>query len=65
MRKSDLTSGDEFTRNQLGRSYYCFCLEQALTAIKQARVLVSGDKVETNHELPHIEQLLREALESS
>jgi hypothetical protein len=49
----------------VGRSYYCFCLEQALMAICHARALVEGDAVDTNHELPLIQRLLQEALEAS
>lgn len=51
--------------NSTGRSYYIFCLEQALVNVKQARALVSGDVVETAHELPKIERLLTEAVEVS
>jgi hypothetical protein len=56
---------DRTSLDSVGRSYYCFCLENALTAIQQARALMKGDKVETNHELPKIEQLISEALEAS
>lgn len=65
MTKSFITPADTFEVNPLGRSYYCFCLEQALTNIRQARVLVSGDITETNHELPRIEGLIVDALEVS
>lgn len=57
--------GVDATLDQMGRSYYCFCLEQALVNIQQARALVQGDKVETNHELPAIEHMITEALEAS
>ena len=49
----------------LGRSYYCYCLESALLAVHQARLIVAGDKVDENHELPLIEQLLVDAWEAS
>lgn len=49
----------------VGRSYYCFCLETALTAIIQARALVEGDAVDLNHALPTIQQMIAEALEAS
>lgn len=63
MPKSAVTSVDHV--NPLGRSYYCFCLETALTAVRQARALVSGDITEKNHELPRIEALLQDALDVS
>jgi hypothetical protein len=30
--------------NDVGRSYYCFCLESALANIRQARALVDGTR---------------------
>lgn len=56
---------DYCSLNSVGRSYYCFCLEQALTAIVQARALVAGDKTEINHELPSIQKLIQAALDAS
>jgi hypothetical protein len=47
------------------QSYYVFCLEQALENVKQARMLMAGDVVDENHELPRIERLLEEAIEAS
>lgn len=58
-------NGQLATFDQMGRSYYIFCLEQALTNIKQARALVSGDIIERNHELPKIERILAEAIDAS
>ena len=63
--KSAIQVSETFELDKLGRSYYCFCLEQALTSIKQARALVSGDATEENHELPRIEHLIQEALDVS
>lgn len=51
--------------DSVGRSYYCFTLETALTAIRQARALVKGDITDANHELAKIERLITEALEAS
>lgn len=51
--------------NSVGRSYYCFCIEQALANLKQARALLKGDVIDTNHELARIEVLLSAALEAS
>lgn len=62
--KSIVALGDDpalASSDQLGRSYYAFCLEQALMCVHQARLLVKDDPVEENHELPLIEHLLREA----
>lgn len=58
-------SGLEADMNQMGRSYYCFCLENALSNICRARALVKGDRVDMDHELPRIETLLRQALDAS
>lgn len=55
---------DVTSLNSVGRSYYCFCIEQALSAINQARALVNGDVIDSNHELPHIQRLLIDALEA-
>ena len=63
--KSKISVSDTLDNAKLGRSYYCFCLEQALSSIKQARALVSGDVTEENHELPRIQNLIAEALEAS
>jgi len=63
--KSAIAVEDTLQVNALGRSYYCFCLEQALAAIKQARQLVAGDRVEHDHELPLIEKKITEALEAA
>lgn len=52
-------------RNALGRSYYCFCLEQALSNLRQARMLVVGDVTDENHELQDIELKLMDALKAS
>lgn len=60
----DETPGKE-TVNGLGRSYYCFCLEQAIINVMQAQALVRGDKIEFDHELPLILRKLAEALEAS
>lgn len=51
--------------HSVGRSYYCFCMETALTSIRQARALVKGDVIEGNHELAKIERLIAEALDAS
>lgn len=51
--------------HSVGRSYYCFCLEQALANISQARVLVAGDVTDSNHELSRIQALIAAALEVS
>jgi hypothetical protein len=61
----DTTDLSVIDMDQLGRSYYIFCLEQALANITQARMLVAGDVTETNHELPLIQQLITEALDAS
>ena len=53
------------TLDEMGRSYYLYCLETALFAVVQARTIVAGDPVETNHELPLIQQLLLEAYEAA
>jgi hypothetical protein len=65
MAKSAITVTQTTELNAIGRSYYCFCLEQALANIKQARALVSGDKTEMSHELPKIERLIADALQVS
>jgi len=52
-------------RDSIGRSYYIFCLEQALEHIHQARVLVKGDVTDRNHGLPVIERTLVEAIVAS
>lgn len=65
MRKSLKTiqpAGREPTPDELGRSYYLFCLEVAAESVRQARTLVAGDVTDENHELPEIERLLSEAL---
>jgi hypothetical protein len=49
----------------LGRSYYCYCLESALSAIGQARALVKGDVVDENHQLAKIQGLIGDALDAS
>jgi len=51
--------------NSVGRSYYCYCLETALDAIVHSRALVEGDITESNHELPEIESLIRQALRAA
>jgi predicted RNase H-like HicB family nuclease len=51
--------------NEMGRSYYIFCIEQALANVKRARELVAGDKVEINHQLPELQLLLEQALDAS
>lgn len=51
--------------NSVGRSYYCFCLETALTAVTQARALVKGDVIDENHELGAIQRALTQALDVS
>lgn len=63
MRKSIIENPDN--ANHVGRSYYCFCIEQALANILQARALVKGDIIDTNHELPQIQLALEQALEAS
>lgn len=63
--KSAISVEDTLKLNPLGRSYYCFCLEQALTSIKQARALVRGDVIERDHGLIGIETLIEDALEAS
>lgn len=63
--KSVVAMGDISTIDQVGRSYYIFCLETALAAIVNAHTLVTGDPVEDNHELPLIETLITTALEAS
>lgn len=66
MRKSFISIVEQTTDvNALGRSYYTFCLETALTSVRQARMLVEGDPVDDDHELPAIERLLAEALRVS
>jgi hypothetical protein len=49
----------------MGRSYYIHCLEFALVNVRQARMLVKGDVVDDNHDLPTIEALLQEAVDAS
>ncbi len=56
---------DVTSLNSVGRSYYCFCLEQALIAVAQAHELVRGDVIERNHEIVKIRKLLSDALEAS
>lgn len=63
--KSQISPEQTTELNSLGRSYYCFCLEQAIISVAQARALVRGDVIEQNHELVKIEQLLLEALNAS
>lgn len=63
--KSNYDHETDETIPGMGRSYYCFCLEQALVAVAQARALVKGDQVDTDHELPKIERLLVQALEAA
>lgn len=63
--KKSKINGLTATFDQMGRSYYIFCLEQALSNIQQARAIVSGDVVEKNHMLPQIEKLLTEAIDAS
>lgn len=65
MPKSTILPEETMKVDPLGRSYYCFCLEKALNSIKQARALVSGDIIETNHELARIELLISAALGAS
>ena len=57
--QADLTQDD---LNLIGRSYYLFCLETALTSVRQARALVKGDVTDENHQLPVIEALLDQAV---
>ena len=57
--QADLTQDD---LNLIGRSYYLFCLETALTSVRQARALVQGDVTDENHQLPVIEEMLHTAL---
>lgn len=64
MAKSDIAPADTTDLDCLGRSYYAYLIEQAYTSIRQARVLVCGDIVDSNHELPTIERLLRGAYEA-
>ena len=63
--KSSISVIETADLNKVGRSYYCFCLEQAIINVKQARALVRGDVTEDNHELPRIIDLLEEALRVS
>ena len=51
--------------DSVGRSYYIFCIEQALMNVRQARAIVADDQVDADHELPDIQRLLEEALEAS
>jgi len=60
-----IQKGANETYNTLGRSYYIFCLEQAMSCVEQARMLVVGDIVDENHELQKIETLLDEAIAAS
>lgn len=64
-KKSEYNNQNDTDYEYIGRSYYIFCLEQALTNIEQARALVKGDMVDTDHELPKIEDLLKQAIEAS
>ena len=61
----DEGTADDWSVDQLGRSYYLFCLEQAIFHVHQARTLVAGDVTDENHELPTIERLLLEAYEAA
>lgn len=61
-RDADLT---QESLEVIGRSYYLFCLEQALANVLQARALMRGDVIDLNHELPEIQRLLEEAIEAS
>lgn len=48
----------------MDRSYYCFCLEQAITATKQARQLIEdkafGDKDERSRKATLLDNHLRD-----
>jgi hypothetical protein len=63
MRPQGTRVKDPSDPEDVGRSYYRFCLFSALNAVLHARALVAGDVVDSDHELPEIERLLREALE--
>ena len=65
MRKSVISVEGTMQLPTLDRSYYLFCLENALFAIKQARALVKDNIIETDHELPRIEKLISEAYNAS
>lgn len=53
---------DRGNLDEVGRSYYCFCLEQALANVAQARHLSRRPVSFADHRLSAIENLLREVL---
>lgn len=65
MAKSKITVAQTADLNAVGRSYYIFCLEQALANIKQARALVKGDVTDSNHELSTIQASIEDAIVAS
>lgn len=60
--KSALPEPEMFDMDAIGKSYYAFCIEQALANVRQARGLVKGDPVDDNHQLPTIERMLEISL---
>ena len=62
MKKSEIKPKDTYSIDRVGRSYVCFCLEQALVNVKQTRALLRDDVADENYELARVERLLTEAL---